>query len=381
MQNKLKQLEKKYSIDWRNEKAGNYFEVRGNPQLNKDSFNFSENGEYPYFTRTVLNNGVAGYVDYLNEEHKISGNSIAVGMLGMQFFYMERDFYAGQFTKTLFPRFEGLNRKNVDYFISLLNKHQVIYQGSLVRHFEKLFNETELKLPFTHDKLNLDYIEEFISTLEAERLATLEAYLKATGLKDVELSEAEAESLLSLETTGGVEWKQFPIIELFTVKNTHNILSRDIIKNSGKIPYLTASKENNSVGTYISYDESQIEEGNSIFIGGKTFVVTYQENDYFSNDSHNLALYFKDDKQRTLDNQLFFGTSIYKSLSHKYSWGDSISNKKIQTDNIKLPINSKGIPDYNLMNNIICATKKIVIKNVIEWLDERIEATKQVISK
>ena len=203
MQNKLKQLEKKYSIDWRNEKAGNYFEVRGNPQLNKDSFNFSENGEYPYFTRTVLNNGVAGYVDYLDEEHKISGNSIAVGMLGMQFFYMERDFYAGQFTKTLFPRFEGLNRKNVDYFISLLNKHQVIYQGSLVRHFEKLFNETELKLPFTHDKLNLDYIEEFISTLEAERLATLEAYLQATGLKDVDLSEAEAESLEILGTTGG----------------------------------------------------------------------------------------------------------------------------------------------------------------------------------
>lgn len=61
--------------------------------------------------------------------------------------------------------------------------------------------------------------------------------------------------------------------------------------------------------------------------------------------------------------------------------GNSISNKKIQTDNIKLLVNSKGIPDYNLMNNIICATKKIVIKNVVEWLDKRIQATKQVILK
>jgi len=33
------------------------------------------------------------------------------------------------------------------------------------------------------------------------------------------------------------------------------------------------------------------------------------------------------------------------------------------------------------MNNIICATKKIVIKNVVEWLDKRIQATKQVILK
>lgn len=80
------------------------FEVKSNPQLNKDSFNFTKTSEYPYFTRTVLNNGIAGYVNYLDEEHKIRGNSIAVGMLGMQFFYMEKDFYAGQFTKTIFSK-------------------------------------------------------------------------------------------------------------------------------------------------------------------------------------------------------------------------------------------------------------------------------------
>ena len=27
----------------------------------------------------------------------------------MQFFYMQKDFYAGQFTKTLYPKFNGLN--------------------------------------------------------------------------------------------------------------------------------------------------------------------------------------------------------------------------------------------------------------------------------
>ncbi|WP_396425920.1 restriction endonuclease subunit S [Lactococcus cremoris] len=285
MQNKLKQLEKKYSIDWRNEKAGNYFEVRGNPQLNKDSFNFSENGEYPYFTRTVLNNGVAGYVDYLDEEHKISGNSIAVGMLGMQFFYMERDFYAGQFTKTLFPRFEGLNRKNVDYFISLLNKHQVIYQGSLVRHFEKLFNETELKLPFTHDKLNLDYIEEFISTLEAERLATLEAerlatleaYLQATGLKDVELSEAEAKSLEILGTTGGalIEWREFTISELFTISTPKKKFNANTLKFNGKYPYIARGEKNNGVRGYITEDEQYLNAGNTISFGQDTATMFY----------------------------------------------------------------------------------------------------------
>ena len=34
------------------------------------------------------------------------------------------------------------------------------------------------------------------------------------------------------------------------------------------------------------YDKNQIEEGNAIMIGGKTMVVTYQADDFFSNDSH-----------------------------------------------------------------------------------------------
>lgn len=82
-------------LKWRECKIGELFSVKSNPQLNKDSFEFAENGEYPYFTRTCLNNGINGYVNYLDEEHKIKGNGLAVGMLGMQFFYMQKDFYAG----------------------------------------------------------------------------------------------------------------------------------------------------------------------------------------------------------------------------------------------------------------------------------------------
>lgn len=81
--------------------------------------------------------------------------------------------------------------------------------------------------------------------------------------------------------------------------------------------------------SFISYKDEFIEEGNSIMIGGKTLVITYQSQDYFSNDSHNLALYIKDARGRTEDVQLFLITALYKSLKPLYSWGDSISKKKI----------------------------------------------------
>ncbi|MDU7693302.1 MAG: restriction endonuclease subunit S, partial [Helicobacter sp.] len=147
---------------------GEMFEVKSNPQLNKDSFSFSDKGEYPYFTRTVLNNGIAGYVDYLNEENKIKDNSIAVGMLGMQFFYMERDFYAGQFTKTIYPKgskIPNFDKQIAQYFIVLLNKHQKSFQSMLVRDFEKMFKHKTIPLPTQNNTPDFTFMSTFISAI------------------------------------------------------------------------------------------------------------------------------------------------------------------------------------------------------------------------
>ena len=149
-----------------NVKVGDLFAVKSNPQLNKDSFKFCDNGEYPYFTRTVLNNGIAGYVEYLDDAHKIAGNSLAVGMLGMQFFYMDKDFYAGQFTKTLFAKFDKFSQVVAQYFIVWLNKNQKIYQGGLVRDFEKLLNATEISIPIKNGEIDYGFITNFIKAIE-----------------------------------------------------------------------------------------------------------------------------------------------------------------------------------------------------------------------
>ena len=157
------------SLKWREFKIGELFSVKSNPQLNKDSFNFSENGEYPYFTRTCENNGISGYVDYLDEAHKIKGGGLAAGMLGMQFFYMAKDLYAGQFTKTCYPKFEGFNQKIAHFFIAWLNKSQKAFQGVLVRDFEQVFNETKIILPVSENgKIAFEFMEIFIKAVEKE---------------------------------------------------------------------------------------------------------------------------------------------------------------------------------------------------------------------
>ena len=158
------------TLQWCEFKIGELFGVKSNPQLNKDSFKFTENAEYPYFTRTVFNNGILGYVKYLDEEHKIKGNSIAVGLIAMQFFYMEKDFYAGQFTKTIYPKFENFNKYIAFYFISLFNANRQKYlKDFVVKNFEKDFTNTSISLPINSSgDIDFVFMETFIKVIEKE---------------------------------------------------------------------------------------------------------------------------------------------------------------------------------------------------------------------
>ncbi|MGI5085862.1 restriction endonuclease subunit S, partial [Treponema putidum] len=234
-----------------------------------------------------------------------------------------------------------------------------------------------------------------IEELEAERIEELEAYLTATGLKNYKLSQNDVKSLDEFNeivystppppknnnkgsgVIQGRYWRKFQLKDLFEIKNTHNILSTEIVTDSGATPYLCASAANNAVNSYIDYDENFLETGNCIFIGGKTFVVTYQQNNFYSNDSHNLALYLKNAETTEL-NQLSLVTCIYKNLRHKYTWNNSVSHAKILSDTIFLPVKNNE-PDYAFMERFMIAVQKLVIKDIVVWTNKKMEAYKKVV--
>ncbi len=323
----------------------------------------------------------------------------------MDFFYRKKSWYAGQFMRKITPKTEiedKINSRIAHYLTTLLNALKRPLLSVLVRDIDKTFREQKIQLPLkptantqTLDGIDFNFMEKFIAELEqcrlAEleqcRLAELEAYLKATRLSNTTLSNDEENALnvfnnsIGGNTPCGLTWQSFKIVDIFEVKNTRNILARDVVKDSGTTPYLCASKENNAVNSYINYNADFLDKGNCIFIGGKTFVVTYQQKDFYSNDSHNLALYLKDTHSKTKLNQLFIITCIYKALNNKYSWGDSISNTKIQNDSILLPTNPHGKIDFDFMRTLINALMKQTIQGVAQYCDAKIQATKEAINQ
>lgn len=329
-----------------------------------------DNGSIPVYSSESTNNGILGYTSQDADYHITQKNKyyIIFGDHSRNFNIATDDFCVADNVKVLSVN-DNINIKSL-FFITTAWKKCINDKG-YSRHWSDAKN-TKFRLPVKNGKIDFDFIDGFIAELEAERIAELDAYLTVAGLNDYELTILEQKAIDNYQK---LEFIDFKVTDIFTVKNSGNILSRDIIKNSGNTPYLCASRENNSVSSYISYDSKYLENGNCIFIGGKTFVVTYQEFDFYSNDSHNLILYLKNENKRDKLTQLYLATCINKSLGYKYSWGNSISNRKIQNDRVVLPVNN-GQPDLSSMAILISAIQKLVIKDVVLFTEQKITAHK-----
>jgi hypothetical protein len=359
------------------------FEIKGNPQLNKDSFSFSENGEYPYFTRTVLNNGIAGYVDYLDEEHKIAGNCFAVGMLGMQFFYMEKDFYAGQFTKRVIPKFT-LNAKRVNFFKTLLDKFQKTFQGVLVRDFENTFYNSKIQLPITASgDPDFAFMESFVAELEVQRVTELEAYLNATGLTDYTLTEDEQKALERFEK-GEVEFEGFKIGGLFEkleLKFKKKVFDKanDVSKVQTKefdLPLVNAKNGDNGVMYYGRNKDFDIAEMTlDIVNDGAVSTGNVYVQPQKTGVLYNAYLIKPTFKDVTTEMLLFFASTTEKSIKLKFGYENKAGWEKVKKEKIQIPI-FHNKPDYAFMQTLISAVQKLVIADVVRYADRKIAATK-----
>lgn len=358
-------------------RVGDLFYVKGNPQLNKESFTFSENGEYPYFTRTVFNNGIYDYANYLDQDHLIKGNSLAVGMMACKFFYMEHDFYAGQFTKTCYPRFQKFNEKIATYFISLLNCYSDKLKGVLVRDFESTFYSIVVDLPSYHDEISFDYMESYIRELEQERIRELDAYLKATGLNDYELTPEEKNSI-EIMSKGGLNYKEFKIGELFYVHSSMKKFNANSVKFGGKYPYVARGSSDNGIRGYITENLESLNKGNTLSIGQDTGTVYYQKEPYFTGDKIKIAE-LKEGGLTEL-RAMYLITSIRKKFG-EFRWGqDSFNEGVIKSIPLLLPINQSNEIDYNFIEVFSKAIEKLSIRSVVEWKDRIIETTKNVVN-
>jgi Type I restriction modification DNA specificity domain len=368
MQAQLEQLEKNSSIEWQAFKIGELFEKISTNNVIKNTA-----GDLPATTATLSNNQIGRYISRQNATILKNVFSATANGFG-KVFYQSKEFTVLQDSYAF--KFINSNikiEKIQSFIVTTLNKVFLKYDWGNKSGWERIKTET-IQLPTTNGKIAFEFMEAFIATLQAERLATLQAYLKTTGLTDTVLTDEEQAALNGLETR---KWQAFKIGELFNVGTGTLVDIKSAQK--GKIPRISVQTTSNGILGY--FDEplqnaKYFENFLSVNFFGISFYHPYRAS--VEMKTHTLKLKNSD---LTKTEGIFFCTVLNKQLNGIYSYGNQLSSSKLKEDNFKihLPTLTNQTPDYAYMETFIKAMQKVVIKNVVDYLDVRINKTASVI--
>ncbi|MGP1486077.1 MAG: restriction endonuclease subunit S [Campylobacter sp.] len=350
------------------------FEISGSKTTPKLKLEEIGLGKFPYVTTQATSNGIAGFYNFWTEK----GNCITIdsAVLGTAF-YQKENFSASDHVEILRPKFK-INEKVALYFATLLNRMARVLDYSYgKKRSQKALKNEKILLPTLGGEINFSFMEKFIEELERERVEELDAYLRATGLKNYELTQSEKSALVKFDEfsrRGGVA-REFTLESLFdNIRQGRRLKKQD--QKAGVIPFIMAGVTNNGVANYISNPVAKF-PANSITVDifGNTF---YRDYEFGAGDD--TGVYYNVAQTYTKETMLYFTTVISKSLFGKFSYGQKLRISQSLNFKIKLPTKNGEI-DYDFMQNFIKAIEKLVIKEVVEWNDTKIAATKQVLNR
>lgn len=141
---------------------------------------------------------------------------------------------------------------------------------------------------------------------------------------------------------------------------------------------------NNGIRGYINEDEQFLNAAMTFSFGQDTATIFWHEKPYFTGDKIKvLQPKFKCDSKTAL----YIISALNKTFSI-FSWGQqSFSIDVIKEQSILVPISLRNktqsvldLIDSDYMHKYIYATEKVAIKNAVQYNDEMIKYTKQIVS-
>lgn len=354
--------EKLKNVKWGEYRLGNLFDIQNTLSFNKDELVVGS--EYDYVTRTSQNQGILQETGFVNKENINPAGNWSLGLLQMDFFYRRKDWYAGQFVRKIIPKIQ-LSKDSVLYFTALLNKQKQRLLSVLVRDVDSVFLSTKVSLPINSDgQIDFGFIEDFITEIETERIENLKTYLSIAGLNDYTLTPDEQQILKDFENRK-IEWSDFTYRSIFNKIVQGRRLKKDD-QISGTIPFVMAGTTNAGIVNYISNPVASFPKNSiTVDIFGNAF---YRNYDFGAGDD--TGVYWNNEKEYSKEAMLFFTTAMEKSLFGKFDFGKKLRSSQSSNFNIQLPTKDNH-PDYQAMETLISAIIKLVIKDVVLYMNEK----------
>ena len=159
------------------------------------------------------------------------------------------------------------------------------------------------------------------------------------------------------------KWETFKIKDIFpnivkpTVYHT-----REVKEDPAGIPYVVRSKFNNGIKYYVERPIKNVNPANVISFGAENAAFFYQRSEWISGRD----MYYID--TRGIDEYAcLFITSCLQPIAEKYSYNYGMFPDLLKEEEIKLPADENGDPDYAYMENYMKAVENRT-QNVIDRL-------------
>lgn len=308
------------------------FDIVKGTRLTKNDM---KEGDINYIGASAFNNGITYKIG--NNEHVHPAGLLTVcynGSIGTTF-YQPEPFWATDDVNVLYPKFEMT--PYIGMFIAPLIRRVGLNYAYTDKWQIEDMKKSHIYLPIDkNDKPDWAYMDAYMRKIDNRAKKNLDC-----------LQSAITPPRISNKITVS-SWKKFSIKDMFEANNTGNILIRDIEDGSGSTPYVTASGVNNGVAAMINASRYELIKGNCILVGGKTFTLTYQKEDFVSNDSHNFEMHLKNIEGNCYI-YLYLIAVLRATLGNRYFWGDAVTKDKIMADEILLPCDDSKQPNWDYM--------------------------------
>lgn len=324
-------------------------------------------GTLPFVTAGEKDEGISAFIG--NDVTVFSENTITIDMFGSAKY---RNYKYGCDDHIAVVHTQKLPKPVAIFITSAIHKKSYTGEFHYGRNFYAKDADTlNISLPTNNGKIDFKFMESFIAELEAERIAELEAYLLATGLKDYTLTDEEKQVLEDFEN---IKWGTFNLEKLFG-KSTRGKRLKSADRISGNLPFVTAGETDEGISAFIGNDVN-------IFSKNTTTIDMFGSAKYrnyrYGGDDH-IAVVHTEKLPKLAS--IFVTTAIHKSsYNGQFNYGRNFYAKDADELNISLPTQNNQ-PNYAIMETFISAIQKLVIKEVVLYADRKIAATKTVVNK
>lgn len=313
-------------------------------------------GLIPYITRTDMQNGINMFItDKQNNRYNIDeGNVITIGLDTQTVFYQPTAFYTGQNIQVL--RNNNLNKYTAMFIIpSIKIQMQKFNWGGNGATLGRL-NRTRLILPInSQGQPNWQFMEDYIKQEQKQQAQKIIDYYER---KLVEL----AGDVVGLDK---VEWKEFSVGELFDIKIGKNIDGNKVDRVNGGTAYITRKENTNGLDGFVNYDSEFL---NSIYpvitIGNETAEPYVQDFPFFTGTKVNILL-----PKFKMDTSIlkYIATSL-RQHKGKYSYSFTINSTRLKKQNILLPADKNGNPNFQYMSDFVKKLELDKVQEVLEYI-------------